>query len=157
MRRDHRHHDGMRMPAWMRRWTYATGAACLLTGLLWLAFDGWIVQEGPFGQEAHWLQRYWLLLHGAAGMLMLWVFGLVWLAHVRRGWAHGHQRRSGGTMVSGVIILALSGWALYYVGGEVARVWISRTHWIAGLLTAVWLPIHITRSRRALRRLRPPG
>lgn len=151
MRRDERSHDGLRMPRWMRRWVFVAGGACLLTGALWLIFDAFVQHEGPFGPEPHPLQRQWLIAHGAAGMLMLWVFGLVWLAHVRRGWPRRRNRRSGAFMVASMILLALSGWGLYYLGSETLRPWLSQFHWILGLVVGGWLPIHIWRGRRSAR------
>lgn len=151
MRRDQQAHDGMRMPNWMRRWVYASGSICLLSGILWLAFEYFVRAEGPFGPQHHPLQHSWLVLHGAAAMLMLWVFGLVWLAHVRRGWPRRRNRGSGAFMVSCMITLALSGWGLYYLASEEWRPVLSLAHWLVGLATGVWLPIHIWRGRRSAR------
>lgn len=149
MRREQQAHDGMRMPAWMRRWVYGAGLAALLSGLLWLLFEYFVRREGPFGLERHPLQHSWLVLHGAAALLMLWVFGLVWLAHVRRGWPRRRNRNSGAFMTASMTLLAASGWGLYYLGSEDWRPVLSLAHWLLGLAASLWLPIHIWRGRRS--------
>lgn len=150
MRRDHAAHDGMRMPAWMRRWVYLTGLSCLMTGVLWLTFHYFVRHEGEFGPEAHPLEHLWLTLHGGAAIVMAWVFGLIWLAHVRRGWHRGRNRNSGATMAFLLIVLAATGWGLYYLGDEAWREAASLIHWILGLTAGFWLPFHIWRGRRGL-------
>lgn len=148
MRRDHAAHDGMRMPIWIRRWVYASGIACLLTGVLWLLFHHFVRHEGEFGPEAHPLEHIWLTLHGGTAFLVAWVMGLIWLAHVRRGWQGKRNLASGLTMATLLFVLAASGWGLYYLGNESWRAVISATHWVLGLTGGVWLPIHIWRGRR---------
>lgn len=44
--------------------------------------------------------------------------------------------------------MVLTGYALYYFGGEEACRWISEVHWIAGLVSATALPIHVLLGRR---------
>lgn len=154
MRTEQRKHDGMLMPSWMRRWVYLAASLCLLSGVLWLLFDTFVQHEGPFGPEQHPLQKQWLLLHGASAMLMLWVLGMVWLAHVKRGWSGVRNRVSGATVVTVLIVLALTGWGLYYLGDEDLRLWASRVHWLIGLMFAVALPLHIWLGRKSARRLR---
>lgn len=150
MRRNHAAHDGMRMPTWMRRWVFVSGAACLLTGVLWLLFHHFVRHEGAFGPEAHPLEHTWLTLHGGAAIFMTWVFGLIWLPHVRRGWQRKRNLVSGATMASSIIVLAASGWGLYYLGDELWRAVVSALHWSIGLAGGAWLPIHIWRGRRSV-------
>lgn len=148
MRRGHTPHDGMRMPSWIRRWVYAAGATCLFTGVLWLLFHYFVRHEGEFGPEVHPLEHVWLTLHGGAAILVAWVLGLIWLAHVRRGWHGRRNRASGVTMACILVVLAASGWGLYYLGDEAWRATVSVSHWVLGLTGGVWLPIHIWRGRR---------
>jgi hypothetical protein len=76
-------------------------------------------------------------------MLMLVVVGSLLPIHVRRGW---HQRRNLplGIALSSVLLLhTLSGYALYYFGGEEARAWISLFHWGIGVASALVLVWHV--------------
>ena len=143
------HTDGMRMPTWIRRWVYAAASACLLTGILWLLFHYFIRHEGEFGPEAHPLEHIWLTLHGGAAIAMAWVFGLMWLSHIRRGWQKRRNFKSGVTMASIMLILIISGWGLYYLSDEQWRSNTALIHWGLGLFIGLWLPIHIWRGRRS--------
>ena len=139
---------GMRLPPWMSRWIYGTGAAALATGVLWLLFHHFVHREGPFGPEAHPLEHVWLVLHGTAGYAVIWGLGLIWSLHVRRGWLHERNRVNGQTMTIALVVLALTGLGLYYMGDEVWRDRAAVAHWVLGLFAGVWLPFHIWSGRR---------
>ena len=96
----------------------------------------------------------WLKLHGLAAMGSLIIFGSLMPGHIRKAWQHRKNRGSGGTMVATMIALTLTGYALYYVGGEELRPLISLTHWIWGLAMAPLIVLHIVLGRRT-RKLAP--
>lgn len=139
------------LPRWARLGVYGTGLTCLLTGLGWLILHHFVQIEGEFGPASSPLEHPALIAHGVTAAAMTWLFGLLWLTHIRRAWHARRNRRSGGTMVVLLGWLCLSGLGLYYVGHETARAWIGNGHWVAGLFAAFWLPIHIWRGRRAIR------
>jgi len=145
-------HERFRLPGWIRAWVYAGGTLCAASGALWLLFHYFIHRNGAFGPEPHPMEHAWLVVHGIAGLGMLWVFGLVWLPHVRRGWAKRQHRLAGGTMVSLMLWLAISAGGLYYLGNDDWRDVVGVAHWASGLFAAAWLPTHIWLGRRTIRR-----
>lgn len=145
-------HERLRLPRWIRIWVYTLGPACAGTGVLWLVFHHFVHREGPFGPEPHPFEHTWLVSHGIAGLAMLWVLGLVWLPHVRRGWTRPAHRLAGGTMAASMLWLAVSAAGLYYLGNERAREATAIAHWLVGLFATAWLPLHISLGRRAMRR-----
>ena len=148
------HHGSPRftLPAWLRRLVYLTGAACLATGGAWLLLHSFGQVDRGFGPEPSALEHPALVLHGVAAAALVWCFGAVWLGHVRRAWHRGFNRRGGGTMVALMAWLVVSGLGLYYLADEQWRAATSLGHWTLGLLAAAWLPLHILRGRRAVRR-----
>lgn len=148
MRREHTSHEGLRMPNWIRRWVYAAGLTSFLSGAAWLLFHHFVRRNGMFGPEAHPLEHVWLQLHGAAAIALAWVLGLIWLAHVRRGWQKRRNLGTGAPLLIGLLLLAATGWGLYYIGAEGWRDAISITHWTLGLTAGAWLPLHVWRGRR---------
>ena len=133
----------MRLTSGHRQWVYWTAAALFASGALWLVFHYFLQAQGEFGPAPHPLEHWWLRLHGAAAMLALLVVGSLLPIHVRRGW---HQRRNlplGIALSSAVLLLTLSGYALYYFGGEEARPWISVFHWGIGIASPLALVWHI--------------
>ena len=145
-------HERLRLPRWIRWWVYLGGALCAASGLAWLLLHDFAQREGAFGLEPHPLEHPSLVVHGVLGLALLWVFGLVWLPHVRRGWHRPRHRVVGGTMAALMLWLALSAAALYYLGDEAWRDRIATAHWALGLFAVAWLPLHIWLGRRAIRR-----
>jgi len=109
------------------------GVGLWLSGTAWILFHYFLTRPGQFGPSPHPLDPWWLRLHGAFAMAVIWSAGLLWAAHIVNGWRSG-RRRVSGVFLAGILgWLILSGYLLYYVGDEAAREWISRLHWIIGL------------------------
>jgi hypothetical protein len=135
-----------------RLWLTITFALLFLSGALWLIFHYFFAVKTEFGEGPHPLQQWWLKLHGLAAMAALIIFGSLLLGHIRRAWHHHQNRISGGGMVALVILLTLSGYALYYFGGEKSRPIISASHWIIGIAALSLLVLHIVSGRRSRQR-----
>lgn len=141
----------MRLTSGHRQWVYWTGAGLFASGALWLVFHYFLEAQGEFGPTPHPLEHWWLRLHGAAAMLALLVVGSLLPIHVRRGWHQRRNLRLGIALSSALLLLTLSGYALYYFGGEDARPWISVLHWGIGVLSPLVLIWHITSGRSQAR------
>ncbi|MEP6633149.1 MAG: hypothetical protein ABJA62_02980 [Luteimonas sp.] len=148
-------HERQRLPGWIRAWVYGAGGVCAASGMLWLLFHYFFQRNGAFGLEPHPLEHAWLVAHGTTGLVLLWVLGLIWLPHVRRGWAKPRHRLVGGAMAALMLWLGISAAGLYYLGDENWRARIAIAHWAFGLLAIVWLPLHIWLGRRTIRRQHP--
>ncbi len=83
-------------------------------------------------------RRAWL--YSIVGVLT--ASGTAWL--VCQHW----NRPSGAGLLGVCLWLTLTGYGLYYVGGESRRLWLSRLHWLPGLLWPVVLCVHIWIGRR---------
>ncbi len=117
-----------------RRWTvYGVALGVWATGALWLAFHNVLKRNTPFGQEPNPLEPWWLKLHGAFAFASVWLFGLLWAAHILGGWSSHRRRWSGGVLFALFGVLIASGYLLYYVGDDSLRTTISLAHWIIGL------------------------
>ena len=46
--------------------------------------------------------------------------------------------------------LIMTAFGLYYLGSEMLRPWMSWIHIAAGLLLALWFPVHVIWGRRKL-------
>ena len=125
---------------------YVVGSGLWLSGGLWLLFHYFVQSRGDFAQRPHRLEPWWLTLHGAFAFGAIWVFGLLWGAHVTPGWAGGERRRSGTLVVGFCLWLILSGFLLYYLGHERLRAVTSLLHWSPGLLLPVPFFLHRLRT-----------
>ena len=129
---------------------YVTSLGVFLTGVVWLIFKYFIKQVDQFGFEnAHPGQKWALIAHAAFGFYSLWLFGVLWPAHVKRSWNSHIRRGSGGTLFGVTAWLGLTGLALYYIGSDFWREATSLSHWIIGLGALVVFIIHLlTRTPR---------
>ena len=132
---------------------YLSFAALLGTGAGWMYAQGRLEDQG-------WETFPGLLMktHGGAAMLALIVLGAL-SAHIRRGWKADRNRLSGALLIGVNAFLIVTGYGLYYAGGEALREWLSRWHAWIGLGFGVLLPAHVIAGRliiRALHRRRHP-
>jgi len=120
------------------------------SGLLWLVFHYWLMQNGEFGPLPHPLEGWWLRLHGAGAFATLWLLGLLWAVHMTRAWPLSLRRRTGLGMGVTASVLVLSGFLLYY-GGESLRAYAAPLHWGLGLATLPLALLHMRRRTQARR------
>ena len=144
------------------RWLYVVATALLLSGVGWLTSHFFLagsslVAAFKFDGVPHPSEPWWLRLHGAAMMGFLVVFGALLPGHVVHGLRRRKNKRSGIFMLTVVIALALTGYALYYLGDEATRPWISALHWLIGLGAAVGLVLHVVLGKRGALRIGSRG
>ena len=135
--------DRIRLPNWQRRTIYGATATLVVTGLLWWALDA---NRGENGANA--AQAWALRLHGMAAMLGMVFFGSLLSSHIRVAWAINRNRMLGATLGGVAITLALTGYGLYYLGGDLSRSVASWLHLIFGISMPLLLWQHIKRGRK---------
>jgi hypothetical protein len=122
---------------------YALSVGLLLSGVLWLYFHYFVRVTDQFGFEnPHPLQGQLLVAHAVFALPGVWVFGFLWRIHFKPSWRASRKRLSGGTLWSAVLLMCLSGYALYYIGSESARDIVSVIHWVVGIAATVVLLLH---------------
>jgi hypothetical protein len=117
-------------------------AGVWLTGVLWLIFHYFLEHPNEFGLSVNPLENWWLRAHGAFAFASLWLLGFLSVAHVGGRWEWRRQRRSGVVLLTIYGWLVLSGYLLYYAGGDTFRATVSLGHWIAGIAVLFLLLLH---------------
>jgi hypothetical protein len=132
------------------RWMlYGTFTGLALTGLAWFWLD-LAHGLGPSPDDAIQLAKAWLGKgHGAFAMLGLVGFGSALAIHVPTGWVGNARRASGLALVATTLLLAVTGFLLYYAAGEDLRAWSAWIHLGAGIATCAAFAWH--RLARAAR------
>src|SRR5213592_2248700 len=87
-------------------------------------------------------------IHGAAAMAILVLIGMLLTGHVRFAWRAGRNRMNGSVLLSAFGVLTVTGYGLYYAGGERLRAWTSWIHLAVGLVLPVLLLVHILLGKR---------
>jgi len=127
---------------------YLVGAGLWLTGGLWLIFHHFMVHQTELGPSPDPLEHWWLATHGAFAFVSLWTMGLLWGVHVVRHWRAGRHRITGALLFATLAILIVSGYLLYYLGGDKSRALTSVVHWAIGLALPIPFLVHwLVRSR----------
>lgn len=138
--------DGRQGKATLNRPLYytllAASAGLWASGALWLLLHHFARTQGPFGETIHPLEPVMLQLHGFFLIPALMAFGGIMFGHVGAVWRFRKNRGSGFVMLAAFALLAATGYALYYAGGDALRQAASLTHWICGLAAPAALLRH---------------
>jgi hypothetical protein len=140
--------DGIRLRPRLRVAFYALFALLFISGVAWFILHTWLRRPSEFGSGTPNAAEPWLLkVHGAAAMVSLILLGVLYPVHIWRGWQARRNRRSGATLVGICLLLIITGYLLYYVGGETARAVTSLLHLLIGLAFPLIIAFHIWRGR----------
>jgi len=124
---------------------YGVFTVLFLTGLAWF-----LLKNNE--TETITTLKFWLIkIHGAAAMLALLVLGWMIPTHIQLGWQRKKNAGTGSVMITACIILVVTGYGLYYFGGESIRNTTSLIHSVVGCLVPVLLGWHIRQGRRKKR------
>lgn len=134
------------------RWIlYGSCLALFVTGALW-AWLHYMDVTGRLGDSWRSLNPWLMKIHGFAAVGFVLVLGTLLPVHVRHSW-HAHKNRSNGAFFLGcMVLLILSGYALYYLGDEGSREKTSGFHLWLGMASPCLLILHIWFGRRATSR-----
>lgn len=142
--------DSIRLKLLQRYSLYAVLSLLFLSGVAWAYWNYLIGSPGDFEASA----KAWAIkIHGAAAMGILVLIGMLLSAHVRFAWRARRNRGNGSVFLSAFAVLTITGYGLYYVGGERLRAWTSWIHLTVGLALPILLLMHIFLGRRT----RPTG
>jgi magnesium-transporting ATPase (P-type) len=137
--------DSIRLKRFHRYLLYAVLVLLFLSGVVWAWFN--YVSPLPDELEAR-LKTWSMKAHGAAAMATLVLIGTILTTHVRFAWRAKRNRGNGSIFLSTFAILTITGYGLYYAGGEQLRVWTSWIHLGVGLALPVLLFAHIWFGQR---------
>ncbi|HEY7001425.1 MAG TPA: hypothetical protein VH330_06760 [Candidatus Udaeobacter sp.] len=131
---------------------YAVLALLFLSGAGWAYWNYLAGSPGDFETSA----KTWAMkIHGAAAMAVLVLIGMLLSGHVKFAWRAHRNRTNGLILLGSFAVLTITGYGLYYAGGERLRAWTSWIHLAVGLLLPLLLLIHIFLGRRTRRAIQP--
>lgn len=136
----------LRLGATRRTLLYLLVAMLFVSGAVWLYAHFWPILDAnglPLPIEP-WSMK----CHGLAAMAILFLSGTMLYGHMLHGWHHRRNRATGIVAASTALLLALSGYGLYYFDGEALRGANEWLHWIVGFSLPLLLWLHIAIGRR---------
>lgn len=126
-----------------RRWlTYGIGAGLWASGALWLGYHYFLKVHTIFGLAENPLTHWWLAAHGLFAFASLWLFGLLWGQHIVGAWKTGRHRITGSLLFAVLIVLIVTGYLLYYAGGDETQTIVAILHWVIGLAVPAPFLLH---------------
>jgi cytochrome bd-type quinol oxidase subunit 2 len=136
--------DSIRLKRLQKYFLYAVLTLLFLSGVAW-AYWNYLRSPGDFETSA---KAWTMKIHGAAAMAILVLVGMLLTSHVRFAWRARRNRANGSIFLSAFAVLTITGYGLYYAGGERLRAWTSWIHLAVGLALPILLLIHIFLGRR---------
>jgi hypothetical protein len=137
--------DPVRLKRLQRYFLYTVLAVVFLSGVAWAYWNYLVGSAGDSEMSA----KVWAMkLHGGAAMAVLVLIGMLLNEHVRLAWRAGRNRANGSVFLSAFGVLTITGYGLYYAGGERLRAWTSWIHLAIGLALPILLLIHILLGRK---------
>jgi len=141
----HQRPDRIRLRRLQRYFLYAVLTLVFLSGVAWAYWSYLAGSPGEFETSA----KAWAMkIHGAAAMAVLILVGMLLNEHVRLAWRARRNRANGSIFLSAFAFLTVTGYGLYYAGGERLRAWTGWVHLAIGVALPILLLIHILLGRR---------
>ena len=135
----------IRLRPFHRRLLYGVLALLFFSGAAWAYWNDLVSSPGDFEIGA----KAWAMkIHGAAAMAILVLVGMLLTGHVRFAWRARRNRGNGSLFLGGFGILTVTGYGLYYAGGESLRAWTSWIHLAVGLALPLLLILHVWLGKR---------
>lgn len=147
----YRRADSIRLGPWQQGAVYGATAVLAVSGMVWLVLHYFMARPGEYGPQIHPYEPWMLRLHGAAAMAGLVIYGSLLPVHVRRAWSIRRNVAPGICVAAVMLLLSLTGYLLYYAGGEQTRPVISAAHWVIGLAIPALLAWHVISGRTQAR------
>lgn len=144
--------DSIRLKRARRYFLYAVLALLFFSGVAW-AYGNYFLSPPSDFQAA--LKSSSLKIHGATAMATLVLIGTLLTGHVKFAWRAGRNRINGALFLGVLGALTITGYGLYYVGGETLRAWTSWIHLAVGLIFPVLLLVHILLGKKTRPALQP--
>jgi uncharacterized membrane protein len=135
-----------RMSKALRTAVFATCALLWLSGAVWLVVHLTLEQPAPFGPLPSPWEPLLLKVHGLLAVVGVFLLGWITADHLRERRKQRRNYRSGVLLAGTAVLLALSGYALYYTTGTVHEV-AARTHELLGVGSLLVALAHWWRAR----------
>lgn len=151
---EHRHHDRRALTPQLsaaRQWAlWLTVLLLTVTGAVWLWAE-YLYQPADGGMEAYEIKHYAMLVHALFALAFVYAAGTLLYTHMQMAWRQQRNRASGAVMTAFAAVLVLSGYGLWYAGGETLRPLSEWAHWVTGFGLPPLLLLHALLGKRRVR------
>ena len=135
--------NGMKLSRRHRAWFYGTFVVLFLSGVVWMVAHYGARDEA----DTHPMETLALRAHAASAMVALILLGTLIPLHIKRGWTARRNRGHGLMLIAVNGALVVSGYGLYYAGGEGLRAVARWGHIALGLALPACVAWHVAAGR----------
>ena len=114
----------------LRAMMFAVGALLWLSGALWLLVHLVFPAHNEFGTLPSPWEAPLMRLHGLIAVAAVFLFGWLGASHMLPRWVAPTNRRSGLWLLGVMVVLAVSGYALYYSTGALHEAAAAVHEWL---------------------------
>jgi hypothetical protein len=137
--------EPIRLKRGHRSCLYVVLSLLFVSGAAWAYWNYLVPEPGDVLASA----KAWAMkIHGAAAMAILVLTGTLLTSHVKFAWRARRNRGNGAFLLSVFGVLTISGYMLYYAGGEELRAWTSWIHLGMGLSIPFLIVLHLVLGKR---------
>jgi hypothetical protein len=130
------------MPRGQRLSVYVVSSVLWVSGVLWLILAQFFARHEQFGRTPHPLEAPLLLIHGTVAIFAVYILGWVSARHALHWWVGGVRRWSGAAFAALVVVLSVSGFALFFVSSDQWQHYTRLTHEVIGIPIVVFAVQH---------------
>jgi len=130
------------MPERLRYTIYLTFGGLWLSGCGWLVLHQLFATPTDFGEARHPWEPSLLLIHGILSLVTACLFGWIMARHAADAWVMNKRRISGGMLTTLLLILAVSGFALFFLTDDSWQTRSAQVHDAIGLLVTLFAVEH---------------
>lgn len=117
------------------------------TGMLWLWAE-YLYLPADDGVEGYEIKHYAMTTHAAFALVFVFIAGTLLYTHMQAAWQQGRNRATGLVIAGTALLLTLSGYGLWYFGGDALRNAAELVHWGTGFAIPLVLLAHALLGRR---------
>jgi hypothetical protein len=148
--------SGIRLSKPTKFWVFFVYGGLFLSGVFWFVLHKYFTSQNLFLQSSHPWESFGLKVHGAFAFMSLAMIGALFPVHIARAWQARRNRLSGAFFLGMNFVLILTGYGLYYVGGEAFRGFVHFLHLYIGLALPLGLFGHIWRGKISRKKTSQP-
>ena len=130
------------MPDLLRYCVYLGFGGVWLTGCVWLALHLFFETPDEFGIARHPLEPTLLWIHGVLSIAIAYLFGWIMARHASEAWRQQKRRVSGGLLTTVIVVLSVSGFALFFLTESTWQTQSARIHEILGVAVTLFAVEH---------------
>jgi hypothetical protein len=130
------------MPDLLRYPVYLVFGGVWLTGCAWLVLHVFFEVPDEFGNARHPLEPILLSIHGVLSIAIAYLFGWIMARHASEAWRQQKRRVSGGVLTAVLVVLSLTGFALFFLTDSHWHTQSTRIHEVLGVAVTLFAIEH---------------